>query len=73
MVTFKWQKHRRDTGHLIHMTQRKDFNAHIVKVPGNKFRAFYKKGEILQSFSRKTVEQCKNDIEYIYNNLYLNS
>ena len=69
MVELKWQKYRKETGHLLHMTRHKDFSAHIQKVPGNKFRAFYKRGEVLQSFSRNTLQSAKNDVNYIYNNL----
>lgn len=69
MILLKWQKYRKESGHMLHMTSHKNFSAHIQKVPGNKYRAFYKRGEVLQSFSRGSLQSAKNDVNFIYNNL----
>lgn len=69
IVELKWDKERLDTGLIVHRTAYKRFRAEISKY-NRKYKAVYGMGDLNKSFIRNSVQSCKGDVEYIYNNLY---
>ena len=71
MIELQWQKRRDEhTGGLYHISSYEDFYCKVVR-DKRKATAYYNIGTSpFKKFTRKSVNNCKTDLQYILNNLY---
>ena len=71
MIELQWEKQRDEfNGVLCHITSHDDFYCKVVR-DKSKATAYYNIGTSpYKKFTRKSVNNCKADLEYILNNLY---